>query len=449
MVPPVRFFQILLLTGLAGCQCVTVPPRQYRCEPGDDACVATDAGVPDSGLPDAGLPDAAVPGPCDGGPCRFTDAGVCADWGCVDALWGPTSALPPPTIGARNTPIPPGLDGGVYGWFGGVLLPDGRVLAVAHTADRFLTYDPRSHEVASIGPQFSSPLRKYAGAVLAPNGLVYAFPYQARQLLEIDPLSGLMNPVGPQLSSSDGGDPLYVGGVVDAFGRVWTVSEAHEAMPILRFDPGDGGLTRFNPVGSAPWGGWWGMARLPDDRLLTFPKEYFADPTVLSPSVMVITPHPGAADFEQVAGFDMADAGSGLQGGSLTRAGSVCSTPAGLTSKLVFVRLESGALAASDVDTVVTGFGFAATDSDGFVMTTPDLNDEVAVISSDGGVTLRRISGQRYGYLGLIATPQGMVGIPGGPPAGFLLLQPGTALDGGVFDRRPMPVLLSPWFNKL
>jgi hypothetical protein len=191
------------------------------------------------------------------------------------------------------------------------------------------------------------------------------------------------------------------------------------------------------------------MARLPDDRLLAFPKEYFANPAVLSPSVLLITPGDYDAGFDLVPGFDMADAGFALQGGTLTRQGSVCSTSAGLTSRLNFVRLTDAGLVASGVDVAAAAFGFAATSSDGLVMTTPDFSNEVALISDTGVVTLRPISGQRYGYLGLVATPQGMVAIPGSPPANFLLMQPGTPLDGGSFDRRPLPVLLSPWFNKL
>ena len=55
----------------------------------------------------------------------------------------------------------------------------------------------------------------------------------------------------------------------------------------------------------------------------------------------------------------------------------------------------------------------------------------------------------RQGYLGMVATPQGLVAIPAGPGTGFLLIQPGTPVRGNIYDVRPMPVLLSPFFNKL
>jgi hypothetical protein len=237
--------------------------------------------------------------------------------------------------------------------------------------------------------------------------------------------------------------------VVDRFGAIWSVSEASEHRPVLRFEP-TSDRAQYFVQSPGPWGGWWGMTRLPDDRLITFPKEYFGAPTVLSSKILVITPGPllGDAGFDEVPGFDLSDGGYGLQGGSLTREGTVCATPAGLSPGVVCVqRVSPDGLLAVPFPSPVSTFGLNATFGDGNVWTTPD-NDQVAVISGDGGVEVKMVSGQRYGLLGLVATPQGLVGIPGASPR-FLLIQPGVVPADGIVDRRPMPVLLSAWFNKL
>lgn len=457
MVHVVRTAWWLLVVGVAGCQCVTVPERDYACEPNDQACLAADAGAADAGVADAGAADAGPPDaavPCDGGACLFGDAGICQSWACVDALW--TVSPETTTHSFSTTELPAGVDGGEYGWFGGVLLPDGRVLAVAHTADRFLTFDPVSLVVETFGPPLLGSERKYAGGVLGPNGKVYVFPYAAHTLLELTPEDGGVREVGPTLSSSDGGGPLYVGGVVDAFGTLWSASEHPDGLPLLRFDPltnqtafylGAGG------AGAGKWGGWWGMARLPDDRLLAFPKEYFANPDVLSPFMVVISPSEELDDAgtRQLREFDLRDGGFPLQGGSLTRDGQVCATPAGLESRVVCVKLApAGGLQTATFSGPpgLTGYGFNSSFGDGRVWTTPDLNDQAARIASDGGITTLFVQAGRYGYLGQVATPQGLVAIPGAPGLPFLLIQPRAMLVDEV-ESRPMPVLLSPWFNKL
>ncbi len=367
----------------------------------------------------------------------------------MQQLWTGVSA--PGSTGVRLTDLPAGVDGGPYGWFGGVLLPDGRVLAIAHNADRFLAFDPRTDAVAQLGPLVPGTARKYAGGVLARNGRVYVLPYQAHAVLELTPEDGGLREVGPQLFSFDGGAPQYVGGVLDSFGTVWSASESPDGLPLLRFDPVSGVMT-FHSFKSGPWGGFWGLARLPDDRLITFPKEYASNPSVLAPTPFVISPEEALADagLEAVGAFDMTDGGFPLQGGSLTFEGQVCATPAGLEARVVcFGTPFFGFINASVFTGPVMGYGFNASFGDGRVWTSPDLNNLLARIAGDGGITTTTVQAGRYGYLGMVATPQGVVGIPGAPGTGFLLIQPGTALAPGIYDSRPLPVLLSPFFNKL
>lgn len=464
MVRPVRLLLALALATASACQCVTVPDRVYRCAEGDVACAdagttdagRADAGPTDSGTPDSGAPDAGDAGSndagssCDGGLCRFDDGGWCTSWACVQSLWTPSSQSTN-SLGTRGIDLPADVDAGdLYGWFGGVLLPDGRVLAVAHDSDQFLLFDPRTDAITVAARTPRSGRRKYAGGVLAPNGKVFVFPYLERRVLELTVEDGGVREVGVELGPPDGGFAYYVGGVLDAHGFVWTASESHDALPIYRFQADAPANVAIFPApsGVSGWGGWWGMVRLPDDRLLLLPKEY--NPA-LSPAPVLVTPGPavGDAGFALVDGFSLTDGGFALQNGSLTPDGVVCATPAGLVAAVLCLRPgDAGTLVPTVHATGPNAFGFNAAFGDGRVWTTPDSSSLMARIASDGGVSTVTATSTRYGYLGLVATPQGLVGIPSGAGTGFMLIQPGSA-QNGVYDARPLPVLLSPYFNKL
>jgi hypothetical protein len=418
---------------VSGCQCAQLPDVAFACEPGDDSCDAgaLDAGLLDGGS-DAGGSDAGA-GPDAGAlDAGGADAGLapCNDWQCVQQGWVPTqSSVANPSLHDV------GLDGGALGWFGGVLLPDGRVLAIAHTADTFVVFDPSTHEVTPFGPPagegiLAGDLRKFAGGVLV-GRRVYVFPYEARRVHELNLDDGGFHAIGPRLAAPDGGWPRYVGGVVDQFGKVWTVSE--EALPLLRFDLAsaqpDGGVdTTAFTVG----GGYWGMVRRPDDQLLAFPKE------LEGRSNQILRINPSTTLMPAVVpGFT---ASAGLQGASLLSDGTVCATPAGLDSSPVCVDSSFGVTSDGGVH---RSFGFNATGPDGLVWTAPDDLAEVLRISPQGISTTTLMVGSfsRYSHLGLVATPLGMVGIPGEPPHRFLLLP--------LSEKRPMRALLSPYFNKL
>lgn len=462
-----------------GCECVTVPDRDYACDDtadctGAQVCVArrcvepevdggSDAGV-DAGEDDAGL-DAGFDAGVDAGD-PFADAGICNTWACIETEW-PVPQSESALISVAQGLLPPDMDGGTYGWFGGVLVPDGRVLAIAHTASHFLLFDPVSRMSTTFGPDLHAELlpdgvtwrRFYAGGVLHPNGKVYVFPYHAHRILEVDVAAGTMNPVGPHLSLMDGGFPNYVGGVVDRFGYVWTVSEAStESMPPVRFDPQSGAAAQFvAPPGFLHWGGWWGMARLPDDTLLAFPKEFFsASKAPLSPHILTVTAAPdlNSASFDVVKGFDVSDPGTGfpVQGGSLSWHGAVCGTAAASETRFVCVTSNAAGRQATmhPGPSLASAWGFNGTFGDGRVWVTPDADSRMPRMDGNGGFSVIQVTTPgRYAYLGLVATPQGMVLIPGVPGSQFAIVQPGAATVGGVYDQRPMSVLLSPYFNKL
>jgi hypothetical protein len=409
-----------------GCQCVAIPTRTYACE-SDGDCLADAAGF-----------DAAV--------ADFDDGGVCQTWHCVEAHWGDAGRGAPALI-HHVVALPADIDGGPSGWFGGVLLPDGRVLAVPHDADSILLFDPRDDSVARFGPLLDDSPQKFAGGVLTREHHVLLFPYRAHAVLELQ-LEGTdigYRTISPALASKDGGAPMYVGGVVDAFGTVWSASESPDGLPLVRYHPTDGRMALLRADAGA-WGGFWGLTRLKDDRLVAFPKQYPDAPTVLSSRILVITPRPtlNQADFEFMAGFDLSQGDHPLRGGALTSSGDVCAFEAGLEGDVAC--LSSDAASVKVRHGTEPGAGFCATFGDGFVWAAPD-HGKMQRLSADDhaafdlpGVPLGTQG--RFWYQGLVATPQGLVSIPAKPGAGFLVVVPAPEV-------RPMSVLLSPWFNKL
>ena len=200
---------------------------------------------------------------------------------------------------------------------------------------------------------------------------------------------------------------------------------------------------------------------MPDDRIVVFPKEGYVELEGLQRELLVFQPGPAAptdeADsgitFQYATGFDLLDGGTPLTGGSLTREGTVISLPS--ANQGVIVTIDKSNIGYDSVirPGIVNYLGTSASFSDGRVWTTPDDSQQLYAIDAAGTTRLFPFSrGARYKYLGLVATPQGLVGIPclatNGEAQGFLTIEPG-AMVGGVYDLRPMRVLLSPYFNKL
>jgi hypothetical protein len=95
------------------------------------------------------------------------------------------------------------------GWEGGVLLPDGTVLAFPRNAPRFLRIDPSARTATLFGDDLSDAsdggLDKFHGGVLGLNGLVYAAPSAASFIARLDPATGHVTRV-PLPPSSKRGD---------------------------------------------------------------------------------------------------------------------------------------------------------------------------------------------------------------------------------------------------
>ncbi|MFT3836468.1 MAG: hypothetical protein QM723_05695 [Myxococcaceae bacterium] len=380
-----------------------------------------------------------------GGSGTLSDAGICLDWACVQANWHPNFQTGTPgggTFVTIDAGVAPG-NSGMLAWFGGVLLPDGTVLAIPHRAKQAMLIDPSTSQTLKFGNELTDPNdRKWAGGVLGPDGKVYAAPYEANQILQLDPQTQATTLVGPYMRDLiDAGTfdppPLYVGGALDAYGTIWFVSESISPVyPIVRFDPATQAVQTF----SALPGGWWGLARLPNDHLLSFPKESGFDVALeIAPDATFTS-----ATITLRQDLMSAGVGAGMFGPTINHEGLVFSLP-----------VYQGGLAAyydSSTDSFhpyplpMEGLGMFGTHGNGDLYPSPDEASVVVEVLPDAGYysTTNPFAPNvmRYGFMGFVATPQGMVAIPCNYPVVYLFTP-------GVPEPRPMSVLLSPWFNKL
>lgn len=330
---------------------------------------------------------------------------------------------------------------GLLAWFGGVLLPDGTVLAIPHRAKQAMLIDPVTSQALKFGNELTDPAdRKWAGGVLGPDGKVYAAPYEADQILQLDPVTQATTPVGPSIRGLiDAGNfdpvPLYVGGAVDAYGTIWFVSEnVTTVFPTLRFDP----VTQTVQTFSGLTGGWWGLARLPNDHLLSFPKESGFD------IALEIIPDATSATVQLRADLQDAGVGGGIFGPTINHEGVVFSLPVYQGGLAAYYDSSSDSFHSYPLP--MQGLGMFGTHGNGDLYPAPDEASVVIEVLPDAGYysTTNPFSPNvmRYGFMGFVATPQGMVAIPCNYQVVYLFTP-------GVPESRPMSVLLSPWFDKL
>jgi hypothetical protein len=130
-----------------------------------------------------------------------------------------------------------------YGYFGGVLAPNGKIYATAGTSDRVLVIDPLTN-----GFTFPSGLTglsgltniaipvKNVGAVLAPNGKIYCSPYFDNKVLVIDTDTNTYSyPVGlTNIGILNDGN--YAGGVCTPNGVIYMIPS--NATSVLKIKTG-------------------------------------------------------------------------------------------------------------------------------------------------------------------------------------------------------------------
>jgi hypothetical protein len=84
----------------------------------------------------------------------------------------------------------PGSISGLPLFRGGVLLPDGRILAPPAFSEQFLLIDPPARSATPVGPLMAVAEPGYSGAVLGCDGHVYVAPDRESELLRVDVVDG-------------------------------------------------------------------------------------------------------------------------------------------------------------------------------------------------------------------------------------------------------------------
>ncbi len=123
------------------------------------------------------------------------------------------------TAAVRDTlTTPSGSYPGGAAYFGGVLLPDGRVFCVPRGATTARIYDPVTNTLTT--PSGSYPgAAAYNGGVLLPDGRVFCVPASATTARIYDPVTNTLTTP----SGSYPGGTAYGGGVLLPDGRVFCV----------------------------------------------------------------------------------------------------------------------------------------------------------------------------------------------------------------------------------
>jgi len=171
------------------------------------------------------------------------------------------------TVGLFNpatnayTTVAAGAPGG-SAYFGGVLLPDGRVVFIPHNATTIGLFNPTTNAYTTIAGAPGGAA--YIGGVLLPDGRVVFVPFNATTI-------GLFNPATNAYTTIAGapGSNAYLGGVLLPDGRV--VFIPHNATTIGLFNPT---TNAYTTIAGAPGGyAYSGGVLLPDGRVVFVPHN--------------------------------------------------------------------------------------------------------------------------------------------------------------------------------
>ena len=152
------------------------------------------------------------------------------------------------------------------GYFGGVLVPDGRVVMAPQNATTIGLFTPATNTLATASTTLSANSAAYAGSVLLPDGRVVFAPMNSTKI-------GLFNPATNTYSETAAmspapGNGAFYGGVLLPDGRVLFVPG--NATSIGIFNPITNGYTT---TGTTPGGYYFfGGVLLPDGRVIFVPN---------------------------------------------------------------------------------------------------------------------------------------------------------------------------------
>jgi hypothetical protein len=166
------------------------------------------------------------------------------------------------------------------GWKGGVLTPDGRIFCTPYSAQAVLIIDLASStqtvDVTSIS-NLPAGTGKWSGAALAHNGKIYAVPFHAESVLVIDPSSDTSQvweeSLGATLSKWDGA-------VMGPNGKIYGIPGA--ATQVLAIDPIQSSTEMLGSLaGPAKW---MGGALARDGKIYGAPSSSVAILSIAAPS---------------------------------------------------------------------------------------------------------------------------------------------------------------------
>jgi hypothetical protein len=171
-------------------------------------------------------------------------------------------------VSVRWLPVSPTAPG--RAWAGGVLLRDGRVVAIPFNATSVLVIDP-SNDSTELWPITGGGVPEgWYGGVLLPDGAVIAIPRQANRFLRIDPATRTAAPFGDELPAIEGEETLgrFRGGVLAHNGQVYAAPSG--AGYVARLDPATGSVTRIRLPPQQPQGGTHGAVLFPTGDIAMF-----------------------------------------------------------------------------------------------------------------------------------------------------------------------------------
>lgn len=172
------------------------------------------------------------------------------------------------TASSNNTSVSYYSTNGLTGWYGGVLLPDGRVCLVPDTANSIGIFNTQTNTFSNVTPGgdgISSLGGGWRGGVLMPDSNVVFLPYSNAFLCMYDPITNILS---KRQSPSPG---RYLGGCLLPNGNVLCIpnllgSSLHEIDPYAAV----GTETKFIGVGT---GSFAGCVLRPDGKVLLVPES--------------------------------------------------------------------------------------------------------------------------------------------------------------------------------
>lgn len=422
--------RIYLLLGVLvlvmACPVTPNPPGVVEPEP--------DAGEADGGPVDAGLFEI---GRRDAGEL-ITDSGLPWTWASVQEV----ISIPPSADGAatgRWVPVRPNAVD--RAWAGGVLLFDGRVVAIPFNESSVLVINPANDSYERWPVTGGAVAEGWQGGVLLPDGTVIAFPRNANRFLRIDPVTRTAAPFGDDLSGTGtAGLDKFRGGVLALNGLVYAAPST--ATFIARLNPATGAVTRVPLPPTIVRGGTQGAVLFPTGDVAMFPLFD-------TPGLLVIPSMNGASDEVWLMSRPQTTGAPAFTGGPvITGIENAIAPPQqnGIPLKYEAGRLSWEPPVANVDPSIANAWFYAAWSTNGHLYAPPFGTEPALVLSLSSPVSLLSFdsgAAQFRSVFGAVALPDGRILSMPHARSSWLELSPA--------GRRtlPMEAFTSPFLNKL